>query len=386
MDNEKLDTKLIGLISGEELSQEELTELQNWIHASEENLCYYENLQLEYLRQRWSYREKLIRRQEEKRYKKVIARKRLLWQVCSGAAAIFIVMLGTWYFYPNAQAEREILPEQAKFIEPLKGTINLRLSSGIIIPLGKESKLIEEKNQQKILVQKEGSLNYHKEDTLKPGPSAEPIFNTLYVERGGEYRIVLSDSTVVWLNSDSKLEYPVSFGEKRRVVKLQGEAYFQVHANPDYPFVVISEGLEIMALGTEFNVNTHRRGIVEAALIKGSVKVSKNGKEVTLVPAEAAVYLTDREALIVEKINPEICAAWRNGDIVFSNERLEDIMDELALWYDFKIFYLKQELKDILLSGDMKRYGKIEELLHFFERSAGLHFDIKGKTITVCEK
>lgn len=386
MDNEKLDTKLIGLISGEELSREELTELQNWIHASEENLCYYESLQLEYLRQRWSYREKLIRRQEEKRYKKVAARKRLLRQVCSGAAAIFIIMLGMWYFYPNSQVGREILPEQAKVIEPLRGTINLRLSSGTIIPLGKESKLIEEKNQQKILVQKGGSLNYHKEDTLKPGPSAEPIFNTLYVERGGEYRIVLSDSTVVWLNSDSKLEYPVSFGQKRRVVKLQGEAYFKVHPNPDSPFVVMSEGVEITVLGTEFNVNTRRKGIVETALIKGRVKVSKNEKQVILEPAEAAVYRSDRDALTIEKINPDICAAWRNGDIVFSNERLEDIMDELALWYDFEIFYLNQALKDILLSGDMKRYGKIEELLHFFERSAGLRFDIKGKTITVCEK
>lgn len=385
MDRENLDKQLIGLISGEELSGEELEALKRWIHASEENKGYYENLQLEYLRQRWAYREKLIQRKGERRFRKVAVRKMLFRYALSGAAAIVIILIGIWCFRPGDRPERELLME-AKAIQPLDGAVELQLSSGTIIPLRKEYQLIEEKNQQKISVQKEGSLNYRKKDSVKPVELSEPIYNTLNVGRGGEYRIVLSDSTVVWLNSASRLEYPVSFGQKRRVVKLQGEAYFKVHPNPDSPFVVMSEGVEITVLGTEFNVNTHRKGIVETALIKGRVKVAKNEKQVILEPAEAAVYRSDRDALTIEKINPDICAAWRNGDIVFSNERLEDIMDELALWYDFEIFYLNQGLKDILLSGDMKRYGKIEELLHFFERSAGLRFDIKGKTITVCEK
>lgn len=385
MDIGDVEIKLLGLISGEELTEEERTELESWIHASEENLRYYENLQLEYLRQRWSYRAQLIRRQDEKRYKKVAVRKILLRYVWSGAAAILILMMGIWYFSPE-QTQRDVVLMEARNIKSLDGAIELRLSCGDIVPLGKENRLIEEKNQQQIAVEKEGSLNYRKTDTVQQVQQAEPIFNTLYVGRGGEYRIVLSDSSVVWLNSESELEYPVKFGDRRRVVKLRGEAYFQVKADHEHPFVVVSEGVEIMALGTEFNVNTHRKGWVETALVKGSVKVSKDDKEVMLQPAEMAVYRKDRRSLTVEKINPDICAAWRNGDIVFSDDRLEDIMDELALWYDFEIFYMKQDLKDILLSGDMKRYGKIEELLHFFERSAGLRFDIKGKTITVCER
>lgn len=386
MDNEELDIKLIGWISGEVLSTEEREELDRWIHASEENFRYYEHLQLAYLRQRWIFRERLVQRKGEKRYRRVAARRMSLRWALSGAAAVVIVLSGVLFFRTADLPEKSLPLAGTGFIQPVNGIVELYLSSGVVVPLGKEHQLIEEKNQQTICVQEEGSLNYQKETLVKPMEATEPIFNTLSVGRGGEYRIVLSDSSVVWLNSASELEYPVCFRAKRRVVKLKGEAYFQVRADCEHPFVVISGGVEVMAVGTEFNVNTHRQGRVETTLLKGCVAVSKDDRQVILRPAEAAVYHIDQRLLKVERVNPDMCVAWRNGDIVFSDERLEDILEELALWYDFDVFYRNAALKDILLSGDMKRYGKIEELLHFFERSAGLRFDIKGKTITVCEK
>lgn len=383
MDNDNLDIKLVELISGESLPGEEREEVEKWIQASEGNLRYYENLQLDYLRQRWSFRQSLIKRKEEKRYRKVAARKILLRWALSGVAAIIILLIGISYFHPADRMEHIFPLTEVKTIEAADGIVELYLSSGAVVPLGKEYKLIEEKNQQKISVHKEGSLNYQKKDLVK---AVEPIYNTLSVGRGGEYRVVLSDSSVVWLNSASELEYPVCFNAKRRVVKLRGEAYFQVHADPEHPFVVITGGVEVVAVGTEFNINTHRRGRIETVLLKGCVEVSKEDRRVILQPAEMAVYSSDQRTLTVEQANLGMCIAWKNGDIVFSNERLEDIMEELALWYDFDVFYRNSGLKDILLSGDMKRYGKIEELLHFFERSADLRFDIKGKTITVREK
>lgn len=383
MDNDSLDRKLIELMTGESLPEAKREELNKWIHASEENLRYYESLQLAYLRQRWSLRERLICRKGEKRYRKVAAKKILLRWALSGAAAIIIILTGISYFHPANRIESIFPLTEIKTIEVANGIVELCLSSGEIVLLGKEHKLIEEKNQQKISVQEEGSLDYQKENPVDP---LDPIYNKLNVGRGGEYRVVLSDSSVVWLNSASELEYPVCFSAKRRVVKLKGEAYFQVHSDREHPFVVLSGGVEIMAVGTEFNVNTHRRGRIETTLLEGRVEVSKDGRQVTLKPAEAAVYRIEQGSLTVEQVNPYICAAWKNGDIAFSDERLEDIMEKLALWYDFDVFYRNSDLKNILLSGDMKRYGKVEDLLYFFEQSAGLRFDIKGKTITVCGK
>ena len=80
------------------------------------------------------------------------------------------------------------------------------------------------------------------------------------------------------------------------------------------------------------------------------------------------------------------CIAWKNGDFVFENERLEDIMEQISRWYDVNIFYRRESSKDIRLSGDMKRYGEVEEFLHFLEISTGAHFNVKNKTIVVSIK
>ena len=78
------------------------------------------------------------------------------------------------------------------------------------------------------------------------------------VNRGGEYRIVLADGSEVWVNSESELVYPVRFVGKKRVVRLKGEAYFKVQADADHPFVVEANGVEVAAVGTEFNVNSRK--------------------------------------------------------------------------------------------------------------------------------
>ena len=72
---------------------------------------------------------------------------------------------------------------------------------------------------------------------------------------------------------------------------------------------------------------------------------------------------------------------WTNGDFVFSDDRLEDVMNKLVLWYDCDVVYADEELKEIRLSGDMKRYGEVEEFLHFLKISTGAHFSVKNKTI-----
>ena len=77
---------------------------------------------------------------------------------------------------------------------------------------------------------------------------------------------------------------------------------------------------------------------------------------------------------------------WKNGDFVFSGDRLEEVMDKLSLWYDCKVFYQNADLKDVRLSGDMKRYGEVEEFLHFLEISTGARFEVQGKTIIVGSK
>jgi ferric-dicitrate binding protein FerR (iron transport regulator) len=141
--------------------------------------------------------------------------------------------------------------------------------------------------------------------------------------------------------------------------------------------------ISVQVTGTEFNINTHKRNQVETVLVEGSVNIIKDSRSYPLKFSQKATYIIDSEEIIVESVDVDKYIAWKNGDIVFIDERLEDIMHKLSLWYDFEVSYAQPEVKDILLSGDMMKYERIENLLYFFENSSGIVFEIKGRTIVV---
>src|SRR5690606_2228771 len=126
--------------------------------------------------------------------------------------------------------------------------------------------------------------------TTSARSSNKAFENTLFIPRGGQYQITLSDGTNVWLNSETKIIYPSRFVGEERKVKLIGEAYFKVAKNVNQPFIVESEGMDILVTGTEFNVSAYK-GASETmtTLIEGSVEASNNDKEkIKLIPGQQA--------------------------------------------------------------------------------------------------
>ena len=223
-------------------------------------------------------------------------------------------------------------------------------------------------------------------DSVTAEETGNVVYNKLVVNRGGEYRIVLADGSEVWVNSESELVYPVRFAGEKRVVRLKGEAYFKVQADADHPFIVEANGVEVAAVGTEFNVNSRKEKIVESVLVKGRVGVGNGIRQVMLKPNQLAVCDVETSGIVVKEVDIRKYIDWTNGDFVFSDDRLEDVMNKLALWYDCDVVYADAELKEIRLSGDMKRYGEVEEFLHFLKISTGARFSVKNKTIVVSIK
>ena len=223
-------------------------------------------------------------------------------------------------------------------------------------------------------------------DSVTAEETGDVVYNKLVVNRGGEYRIVLADGSEVWVNSESELVYPVRFAGEKRVVRLKGEAYFKVQADADHPFVVEANGVEVAAVGTEFNVNSRKEKVVESVLVKGRVEVENGTRQVMLTPNQLVVCDVETSGIVVKEVDVRKYIDWKNGDFVFSDDRLEDVMNKLALWYDCDVVYADAELKEIRLSGDMKRYGEVEEFLHFLKISTGAHFSVKNKTIVVSIK
>ena len=202
-------------------------------------------------------------------------------------------------------------------------------------------------------------------------------YNKLTTPIGGEYSLVLSDGTKVFLNADSELKYPVEFSDGKRIVDLKGEAYFEVHKDSLRPFIVRINGAEVTVLGTSFNVNTYGDdGQIYTTLVNGSVRVSsmKNKQEEILKPGMQSVMNVQSGLLTVRKVDVEPYVAWREGRFVFRAMTLDLIMRQLQRWYDFEVFYQNSELKDYEFRGVIKRDMDLDKVLSVIKATTNVDF------------
>ena len=214
-------------------------------------------------------------------------------------------------------------------------------------------------------------------------------YNKLTTPVGGEYSLVLSDGTKVFLNADSELKYPVEFSDGKRIVDLKGEAYFEVHKDSLRPFVVRVNGAEVTVLGTSFNVNTYGDdGQIYTTLVNGAVRVSsvKNGQAEVLKPGMQSVMDVQSGQLTVREVDVEPYVAWREGRFVFRAMTLDLIMRQLQRWYDFEVFYQNPELKDYEFRGVIKRDMDLDKVLSVIKVTTNVDFEVKGKVITIIKR
>ena len=214
-------------------------------------------------------------------------------------------------------------------------------------------------------------------------------YNKLTTPIGGEYSLVLSDGTKVFLNADSELKYPVEFSDGKRIVDLKGEAYFEVHKDSLRPFVVRVNGAEVTVLGTSFNVNTYGDdGQIYTTLVNGAVRVSsvKNGQAEVLKPGMQSVMDVQSGQLTVREVDVEPYVAWREGRFVFRAMTLDLIMRQLQRWYDFEVFYQNPELKDYEFRGVIKRDMDLDKVLSVIKVTTNVDFEVKGTVITIIKR
>ncbi len=214
-------------------------------------------------------------------------------------------------------------------------------------------------------------------------------YNKLTTPVGGEYSLVLSDGTKVFLNADSELKYPVEFSDGKRIVDLKGEAYFEVHKDSLRPFIVRMNGAEVTVLGTSFNVNTYGDdGQIYTTLVNGSVRVSsvKNGQAEVLKPGMQSVMDVQSGQLTGREVDVEPYVAWREGRFVFRAMTLDLIMRQLQRWYDFEVFYQNPELKDYEFRGVIKRDMDLDKVLSVIKVTTNVDFEVKGKVITIIKR
>lgn len=181
-------------------------------------------------------------------------------------------------------------------------------------------------------------------------------FNTLVVGNGQRSLITLPDGTKVWLNSQSRLIYPLSFEKNSREVYLEGEAYFDVAHNKAWPFYVRSKKMEIKVLGTEFFVSANNeRSNNYAVLVNGSIAFSTgswlNKKERELVPGQQISLDTHQDEISVSNVNTSEFRSWKDGYIHVESEPLDTIVQKIAKYYHIEISTAGLDLRQEKFSG-----------------------------------
>ena len=205
---------------------------------------------------------------------------------------------------------------------------------------------------------------------------------TVSAEKGQRAFVTLPDSTKVWLNSDTKISYPADYGMKERNVALMGEAYFEVAKNPDKRFIVETKGMQVEALGTAFNINAYKNdNKIIASLFSGFVRVSYEDHVTILKPHESVkVDLLTRDFFQYEDNTMKDIALWRENEITFDGESLEEIAHIINRLYNTTIYIEDESLKKECYIGTV-RNNSLENFIDIINLTTPVVYENKGDTV-----
>lgn len=302
------------------------------------------------------------------------------------AAVLLPLLLGGTAIYVMYSKNNASLKNVISLHDVEPGTLEAVLvtSDGTLRELQTVGNHINEKDGSKIMVDS-ARLNYQDN---RPESVRELIYNKLLVGRGHEYMLILNDGTRVWMNSKSELSYPVAFGENVRRVRLSGEAYFEVAKDSVRPFIVeVDRGFEVKVLGTHFNIKAYDTDdSYETTLVEGKVQVSQGNKtKITLEPSEQMVIGKDGRHE-VRVVNTSYYTAWHEGWFYFNDESLEQVLTMIGRWYDVDFVFVKENLKEITVTGKLKRFENLSVILKMLERTTGTELMLKNRIVKVDKK
>lgn len=201
---------------------------------------------------------------------------------------------------------------------------------------------------------------------------------------GDRTNILLPDGTEVFLNSGSKLTYNSDFIQQTRKVTLDGEAFFSVARDMNHPFRVKTEKMDIVVLGTKFNVKAYSdEDVVSATLVEGSVHVFSQEKDIIIKPFEKVILDKKSSSIEIRQLAAlEPDTGWKDGRFIFINESLAELAPRLERWFDVDIEFADEDVKQKRFTGILVRES-ILEAVNYFDYSNLIKCEIQGNKIII---
>lgn len=281
-----------------------------------------------------------------------------------------IIMTGYLLFMGgNDKTDPPVAQGSADVAPPQSNKARVILSDGRSVSIHSLNTVVD----GTVIVSKDANGNI-----IYTGSSEKLTYNTLVNPRGSQVATTtLADGTKVWLNAGSSIKYFASNTGRGRNVEIAGEAYFEVAKDKKRPFIVKKEETSITVFGTHFNVNAYEdEEELKVTLLEGSISV--NGT--TIKPGQQAIVSSS--VRVANNVNLEEVMAWKNGFFRFEGTSIQQVMRQIARWYDVDIIY-QSELGDRKLRGDIPRDVKASQVFKMLEETGGAKFRIEGKKVYV---
>ncbi|MEG2341187.1 MAG: FecR family protein [Odoribacter sp.] len=383
MKNEEISRLIVLHLTGE-IKSDEKEVLMNWVEECDEHKQLLDRIiagkqySVRYNNYRNTDWQKALNVGEHRLGISVRRRKISLFKYA--AIAILLVSITTlaWVFIVPQKVDPTYLAE-----EITAGTIKATLT----LANGEKVTLHKERQEEEVIY--ENVINHPEKQQLQYEDKkiGSGKFNKLNTPRAGEYSLILADGTLVHLNAESELRYPVTFDKKKREVFLKGEAWFEVAKDSITPFYVKTENVSVKVYGTQFNINTSLLGCEQIVLAEGKIGLTINGQndEKLLNPSQLAQYNKSSNRLEIKNVNIRPYIAWKDGFFAFSNERLETILNRLSAWYDVRFIYKNESAKDFHFTGSIMKDESMNVILNAMQKTLSVKFIIKGREIIVFE-
>ena len=289
--------------------------------------------------------------------------------VISSAAAILLI-LGLFSLYDNYSMWYNYSHVSFSELKYNTDSIKVVLSDGRVINPMRKSPYYAKEKELNLNSADQREISYVAQKTGRPQKSESLKYNSVSIPSGERFAIVLSDGTKVYLNSNSYIRYPVSFGKESRDVTLVGRAYFDVQKS-DVPFIVTTSDMKVEVLGTSFDVESKKDATSSSViLVEGSVKVLADGQSKIISPNEMLSINRLHKKMSVKNVDSKTMTLWKDGILVLKEQSIDSMLESLCSWYGVEI------VNNSTVSRREKFNGK-------FDRE---NIEAAMKTIALCAK
>lgn len=310
---------------------------------------------------------------------KVIPLRRSSWKIA--AAVLFLVAAGTGVYLLRSTGSKPVLAQKAVTIQPGGDKATLTLADGTVVNLDSAGTgVLTVQGNSKVEKTTHGQIVYKNDNVTNSAVS----YNVLKTPRGGQFKITLPDGTDVWLNANSSISYPTAFSGKERNVSITGEAYFEVAGNATQPFTVKVNHMEVMVLGTHFNINAYAdENTINTTLLEGAVLIRTKDDARHINPGQQSrVTLTGDRIIGIDRVDVNNAIAWKNGYFSFDEADIPTVMRQLSRWYNIEVKY-SGKVPEETFTGEIGRSLTQEQLLKVLSQ-AKINFKVEdGRKIVI---